>query len=237
MGSNMLTPQFDSSLSFLTSPIANYFNSVPPYNNVMLEALIITPPPNPPRLLLLQKMEGSDPHAFSEYWQAPSGKPAVSDPTILAALTRIMLQQTGLRLSYVTAILGMEENPDVPESGNMRSMRMTLIVEAADFGIGTGSIDVKAMTPTPEYFVGSQDSETIDAQESQLDRVEVNIDPRTHRSHVWASESDLQEFITTGLYPVEEKTSYQIMLEAFAFYRQDFACLQSLRHSRQQTRV
>lgn len=42
-------------LTFLSNPIASYFNAAPPYNNVTLGALLFTLPPRTPRLLLLQR--------------------------------------------------------------------------------------------------------------------------------------------------------------------------------------
>lgn len=44
---------------------------------------------------------------------------------------------------------------------------------------------------------------------------------------------DLREFIKPKLYPIEEKAQYQVMLEAFAFYRRDHAQLKCLRQQRQ----
>lgn len=70
-------------------------------------------------------------------------------------------------------------------------------------------------------------------QESELDYAPVQMDASKHRLHAWATEGDFTEFFNTGLYPVTEKTQYQIMLEAFAFYRQDFTRLESLRQIRQ----
>ena len=43
-------------LTFLSNPISYYFAAAPPYNNVVLGALLFTPPVHcTPRLLLLQK--------------------------------------------------------------------------------------------------------------------------------------------------------------------------------------
>ena len=41
-------------LTFLSNPISYYLNAEPPYNNVMMGALVFTPPFLTPRLLLLQ---------------------------------------------------------------------------------------------------------------------------------------------------------------------------------------
>ena len=68
-----------------------------------------------------------------------------------------------------------------------------------------------------------------------LDSVRVAVNPVKHSKYVWASEDELRGFEKSGLYPMEERAQYQIMLEAFAFWRQDFTQLQQLRMSRENT--
>lgn len=217
-------------LAFLASPISNYFYSQPPYNNVTLEALILTPPPQPPRILLLQRVGGADPHAFSNYWQVPSGKPIFSDPTMVHAIARIVREQTGLELSHVATMSGTETGPASWKTGNMQWMRMLFMVEVAELAnLSTPS------SPHPESlaFDDDQGSGNDLGQELDLGAVPLIMDKKKHRLHVWAMEEDLKEFIKSGLYPTEEATQYQVMLEAFAFYRQDFAQLECLRQTRQ----
>ena len=91
---------------------------------------------------------------------------------------------------------------------------------------------------SPEEFAFDEDSEYGDqgsdiSQETDLDAISVTMNPEKHRLHGWATEEDFREFIKSGLYPIEETTQYQVTLEAFAFYRQDFAQLNCLRKQRQ----
>ena len=232
MAWNAIPPKYEPSLSYLASPIAEYFYAAPPYNNVTLEALIFTPPPQPPRLLLLQATCLPDPNAFSACWQLPRGKPIFSDPSLIGALTRIVLQQTGLQLSYVAAMLGSETGPATPQSGNMRWMKMTFLVEVADLGPSATAIFDGSMVSTPEDSAGSDYSDRCEEGQPPSNNSKVCIEPSLHSQYLWVSENELQEFVKAGLYPVEERISYQVMLEAFAFYRQDFAYLEYLRQSR-----
>ncbi len=231
-----IEPQLPPTLNFLTIPIANYFSANPPYNNVVLEALIFTPPPQPPRILLLQRAGGgADPNAFSDYWQVPRGKPLVNDGTMLDSLARIVREQTGLQISFVATMCGTEEGPGTRQTGNVLWMRMLFMVEVAEL-----APRVRQTSEQPDDFAleedsGYEPSETITERESVPDSVEVRIDPGKHRLHVWASEGDLKKFINARLYPAEERIQYQIMLEGFAYYRQDFAQLENLRQARQNT--
>ena len=228
-----ITKYLPPHLNFLAFPISNYFSAVPPYNNVLLEAMIFTPPPRPPRILLLQSAGGgADPNAFSDFWQVPSGKPITEDETLLHTLARIVWEQTGLRLSYVGAMAGTEEGSETMQTGYGCQMKMLFMVEVVE-------LDPRfRQTPLSSEMYSiprSSDSEASEAgfdEEADLDSVNVRIDPEKHRLHAWATESDLRDFLGAGLYPVEEKAQYQIMLEAFAYYKHDFAQLDYLRQTR-----
>lgn len=50
-----ISTELPPTLAFLSNPISHYLNAAPPYNNVTLGALLFSPPPHVPRLLLLQK--------------------------------------------------------------------------------------------------------------------------------------------------------------------------------------
>ena len=226
--------QLPHDLIFLANPISSYFSANPPYNNVILQALIFTPPPQPPHILLLQCAGGTDPHAFSAFWQVPSGSLSLSDQTLLHAMASIIHEQTGLQLSYVVTMSGTEIGPK-PNAWTGRSqwMRMLFMVEVVEL-----RMIAERGAKSPEEFAFDEDSEYGDqgsdiSQEPDLDAVNVTMNPEKHRLHVWATEEDLREFIKSGLYPIEETAQYQVMLEAFAFYRQDFAQLNYLRQQRQ----
>ena len=94
---------------------------------------------------------------------------------------------------------------------------------------GAESLEEFAFDEDSEY--GDQGSDI--SQEPDLDAINVTMNPEKHRLHVWATEEDLREFIKPKLYAIEEKAQYQVMLEAFAFYRQDLAQLKCLGQQRQ----
>ena len=216
-------------LTFLTNPISSYFNSNPPYNNVELGALIVTPPPEPPRILLLQGAQGVDPHAFSGFWQVPSGKPTLADTSMLHALARIVYEQTGLHIRRVAIMLGAEEGSRDWLAGNVPWLRMFFMVEVAELAPpGLQTPENRASDVDQPFEAGHSSS----LQRSVPDAVDVRVNPDKHRSHVWVNEEDLMEFINARLYPMEETTQYGVMLEAFAYYRQDFARLEYLRRVR-----
>jgi len=70
-----ISGRLPSELGFLSNHISGYFGTQAPYNNAALGALIFTPPPQEPRLLLVQISAYTDPHAFSAAWEAPNGLP------------------------------------------------------------------------------------------------------------------------------------------------------------------
>ena len=218
-------------LRFLEGPISNYFSAKPPYNNVIFEALIFTPPPQPPRILLLQHTSGgADSNAFSSYWQVPSGKPLADDPTLLHTLARVVREQTGLRLSKVETMIGTEEGFGSRHTGTVQWMRMLYIVEVAELAFNSKDVSAHG---GPEGDYSRQSSESSTWEKLDLDSVQIQMDLDKHISYVWATEGDLQEFASAGLYPTDEKAQYQILLEAFAYYRQDFTQLERLRQTRQ----
>ena len=248
--------QLPPGLIFLANPISSYFNANPPYNNVILEALIFTPPPQPPRILLLQHASGgADPNAFSDYWQVPSGKPSLDDLSLLHALARVVREQTSLTISYVATMSGSEEGPGNWFSDSALWMRMLFVVEVSELAPksrrnfeepvalaldGESNYESSDAGAEPETLAldgesNYEPSDTSVEPESESVLAEVKIDPSKHRSHVWATEEELTEFMNSGLYPADEKTQYQIMLEAFAYYRQDLAQLKRLRQIRQNT--
>lgn len=221
-------------LHYLANPVSSYLNAYPPYNNIALGALIFTPPPWPPRILLLQNAGGgTDPNAFSHYWQVPIGKPILADATLVHTLSRLVREQTGLQLAHVVTMVGTEEGPRSRQTGNIIWMKMLFVVEVTEFAPQMRQI---SNGPEADTFEDVSDDEPCKAsmeEESDLDSVQVRLNPAKHVSHVWAPESDLKGFIDAGLYPVEERVQYHILLEAFALYRQDFAHLEQLRWTRQ----
>ena len=106
---------------------------------------------------------------------------------------------------------------------------MLLMIEVAELA----SISTcKSQDPEDLALEEASEYEIINPSE-KLQTVQVVVNKDLHRLHVWASEEDLKGFVKSGLYPVNETTQYQIMLEAFAFYRQDFTQLEHLRRTRE----
>ena len=166
-------------------------------------------------------MGGTDPHAFSDFWQLPSGSPRTSDPTMLHTLARIIFEQTGLRLTSVVTMSGTEVEPATFETGNAPWMRMLFMVEVAELG----PMQLDNSPFGKDFGCGSQ---KID-----INSVRIALNLSKHRQHVWSREEDLKHFINSGLYPIEEKAQYRMMLEAFVFHKQNLAYLESLNQQRQ----
>lgn len=89
------------------------------------------------------------------------------------------------------------------------------------------SQDPERLALEEEFDHGGSDSSM------ELDSIPILMNLEKHRMHVWATEEDLKSFVKSGLYPTEETEQYQIMLEAFAFYRQDFDQMDYLRRARE----
>ena len=137
---------------------------------------------------------------------------------LLHAMASIIREQTGLQLIYVVTMSGTEigSKPNA-WTGRSQWMRMLFMVEVIEL-----RMIAERGAKSPEEFAFDEDSEYGDqgsdiSQEPDLDAVNVTMNPEKHRLHVWAREEDLREFIKSGLYPIEEKAQYQVMLEAFAF--------------------
>ena len=217
--------------NFLVNPISDYFAARPPYSKVFLQTIIFTPPPQPPRILLFRYAD--DESEPLNYWRVPGGKPIASDPTMLYSLTRIFREQSALELSYVAALCGAEKGPAIHYHGSWDWMRMMFLTEDADFAVKAHEVAGEPEVPT----VAGQGppaatlTEREDEVNSALARVAWNSGPV--KTVLWAYENDLKEIIDGGQYPKSVNIQYQIMLEAFAFYRRDFAGLDTLRFARE----
>lgn len=165
---------------------------------------------------------GTDPNAFSDFWQIPSGSPRPSDRTMLHALARIIFEQTGLRLASVVTMSGTEIEPASRETGHAQRMRMLFMVEVAELGL----LQLDNSPFEKDMLYGSQGLD--------INSVPVALNIGKHRQHVWSREEDLKEFINSGLYPIEERAQYRMMLEAFGLQNQNLAYLHSL-NQRSQT--
>ena len=71
------------------------------------------------------------------------------------------------------------------------------------------------------------------SQGLDVDSVPIALNLGKHRQYLWSREEELKEFINSGLYPIEERTQYRMMLEAFVFHNQNLAYLDSLNQQSQ----
>lgn len=206
-------------LAFLANHISTYFSSNPPYNRAILGALIFTPPPQEPKLLLVQVREHADPNAFSWSWGVPSGSPQASDLTMLHALARIVHTQTGLHLNRVHMMSGSQVGP-TEENPEWINIQFTVSVTELDC-----DIDPFSLQQTLAHQAGNPENYNFEAAQGHgrdPNTIPVTLNPQTHREHAWATEDDLREFMKSGLYPDGSAQQYQSMLDAFALYKQDY---------------
>ena len=132
------------------------------------------------------------------------------------ALARIILDETGLRLTSVFTLTGTKEEPPSIETGKSQSMRMFFMVEVAELGPAQSG-----NSPFGKDFM-------YGSQELDISTIPIKLDFRRHRMYAWSTEGDLEWLINSGLYPAEERPQYRMMLDAFVFHKQNLAYLHSL---------
>ena len=228
-----ITTELPSELAFLANHISMYFNADPPFNNASLGALIFTPPPHTPRLLLIQVLKTSDPHAFSNLWEIPNGMPKPSDLTLLHALSRIILEQTGLHLSRVYSMPSSQTGPS--DGGGSQWMKLQFSVQVSEL---EGDEDRFSHQQALAYAAGVPEDYNFETARSQVrdpNKIPIKLNSATHSKHAWATEEDLIEFANTGLYPTEAGNVYQPILDAFALYKQDCESVKNRKKSRDET--
>lgn len=135
---------------------------------------------------------------------------------MLHALARIIFEQTGLRLTSVVMMSGTEIEPAASETGYAQRMRMLFMVEVAELG----PLQLDSSQFGKDFGYGSQKLDVCS--------IPVVSNPRKHRQHVWSREEDFKELIDSGLYPIEERAHYRMILEAFVLRKHNLAYLDSL---------
>ena len=135
---------------------------------------------------------------------------------MLHALARIILNQTGLRLTSVYMMSGTDIEPPSFETEKAQRMRMLFMVEVAELG----SVQLYNIPFEMDF---RNESEALD-----VNSVPIILNSSIYRQHAWSTEADLKEFINSGLYPAEEKAQYRMMLEAFVFHKQNLAYLDTV---------
>ena len=140
---------------------------------------------------------------------------------MLHTLARIVFEQTGLRLTSIVTMSGTVVEPATLETGNAQRMRMVFMIEVAE--LGPMLLD---NSPFGKGF-------GFGSQELDIDSVPIALNLSKHRRHTWSREEDLKDFINSGLYPIEEKAQYRMILDAFVSHKQNLAYLESLDQQRQ----
>ena len=135
---------------------------------------------------------------------------------MLHALARIVFDQTGLRLTSVITMSGTEKGLASVEAGKAQQIRMLFMVEVAELG------SIQSGNPSfgRDFGYGSQGLD--------LNSVPIALNFDMFRRHAWSTEEDFKELIDSGLYPVEERAQYRMMLDAFVLHKQNLAYLDSL---------
>ena len=213
-----IATELPSELAFLANHISTYFSASPPYNQASLGALIFSSPPQTLRLLLIQGQKNADPNAFASAWELPSGVPKASDLTLLHALSRIVLEQTGLHLSRVYTMPGSQSGPGTEEP---QWMKLQFTVSVAELDCDPERFSHQQ---TLAYQAGLPENYNFHSARSQSKdptAIPIQLNPETHSRYAWVTEDELREFARSGLYPTEEVNQYQSMLDAFALYKQD----------------
>ena len=135
---------------------------------------------------------------------------------MLHALARLILDQTGLRLTSVITLSGSEKEFTTFKNGEAQRMRLLFMVEVAELGsVQSGN------------FPYGNDS-GYESQGLDVNSLPIALDFGMYRRHAWSTEEDLEELVNSGLYPVEERAQYRMMLHAFVFHKQNLAYLDSL---------
>ena len=111
---------------------------------------------------------------------------------------------------------GTEKGLASVETGKAQQMRMLFMVEVAELG------SIQSGNPPfgRDFGYGSQGLD--------LNSVPIALNFDRFRRHAWSTEEDFKELIDSGLYPVEERAQYRMMLDAFVLHKQNLAYLDSL---------
>ena len=197
-------------LSFLKDPILKSVEQNVD-NNVRLDALIFASDNELWRLLLLQSYANFDPYAFSTSWGVPCDSPKASDRTLLGALSRIVNEQTGLQLHGVGLVAEPKHTSDELHTRIGRRQRTLRIV-----------VQVKELQPYLDADRPAlQTSSTLINKNSSsfcspdYRSIPISLADSLHSQHMWATKNELEEFLSSGLFPSEDQEDLQELVAAF----------------------
>lgn len=134
---------------------------------------------------------------------------------MLHALARIVFDETGLQLTSVNMMSDAEKEPASVECGKPQKLRMLFMVEVSELG----SVQSGTSPFAKDFGYGSQGLD--------ISSVPIALKFGKYRRHAWSTEEDLNELMNSGLYPVEERAQYRMMLDAFVFHKQNLAYLET----------
>ena len=111
---------------------------------------------------------------------------------------------------------GTAVDPAGLEIGKAQGMRMLFMVEVAELGqIQPGNARLKM-------------DFGFENRGRDINSIPIALNYNRYRQYTWSTEEELKEFSNSGLYPVEERGLYRMMLEAFVFHKENLAYLDSL---------
>ena len=121
-----------------------------------------------PRILLIQRAPSE---AFGHRWEIPGGSAELQEPTLFASAGRELYEETGLRVTAFTSLLGsytwIDKNPDTGEAiydkdGRCKWLKVSFVADVED------------------------------STESGGEPPQVTLDPDEHQAFVWASEEEVR---------------------------------------------
>ena len=158
-----------------------------------------------PYLLLIQRAEED---TFPYFWEIPGGSVEQTDPTILDAVAREVLEETGLRLTRLVEQIG--------EGLLMRSRRSVPFLRLA-FEIEVAEI------PACMHAHASSGHREADGSDSGTDHdIPVKLNPEEHQNYEWVTEDDLINGKETGKYTFVSERLYRVLLDGFARHKARF---------------
>ena len=218
----MLTSELNSSLAV---PLESWLSSHQVYQGLVISAFIFAYRSRPsasaehgaatnnninnrqPYLLLIQRAEED---TFPHFWEIPGGSVEQTDSTILDAVAREVLEETGLRLTRLVEQIG--------EGLLMWSRRSVPFLRLA-FEIEVAEIPAR-MTLT--HIQPSGHREADDSDSGTVHDIPVKLNPEEHQNYEWVTEDDLINGKETGKYTFVSERLYQVLLDGFARHKARF---------------
>ncbi|KAE8383123.1 NUDIX hydrolase domain-like protein [Aspergillus bertholletiae] len=133
-----------------------------------------------PRVLLLQRALTD---SLPGYWEGPGGGCEETDETILTAAAREVVEESGLHVSRIVDLVGIEEWTKEKNGTRLFVAKLAFLVEVheahGDFG---------------EEIVGTEGQTTVEVDGDTVQRWEdrVRVEPSEHSTFEWATEEQVR---------------------------------------------